>query len=287
VLLLTRLFFLKKEIKSVTRQINSVNQHKTHKKVDLSFYDKEIEQLAVQVNLQMDQTNLAMAEKRRTENELKQAITNISHDIRTPMTSILGYIQLLESNSITTEERMAYTAIVKNGAIRLKVLLNDFFELSIIETSDYPLKMDTIKLNSLVLEVIVGFYEEFNQRQMEPVVHLPEEDILLKADSSAVKRVIENLVLNAIRHSSGNVDIRLDRKQTSIELVISNEADRLNEKDLAHMFDRFYKADKTRSEKSTGLGLSIAKSLMVKMDGKLSAELIEKRLYMKCEWTYR
>lgn len=287
VLLLTRLFFLKKEIKSVTRQLNLVNQHKTNKKVDLSLYDREIEQLAVQVNLQMDQTNLAMAEKRRTENELKQAITNISHDIRTPMTSILGYIQLLESTNLTLEQRIEYTEVIKKGAMRLKVLLNDFFELSIIETTDYPIKLEAVKLNSLVLEVVISFYEEFQQRQMEPTIQLPEEDIVIKADTSAVKRVIENLVLNAIRHSYGDVEIRLEKVQSSVQLVISNEAERLNDNDLAHMFDRFYKADQTRTEKSTGLGLSIAKSLMIKMDGKLTAEFIEKRIYMKCEWTYR
>jgi signal transduction histidine kinase len=284
---LARHYFLKKEIKRAKQQLKEVNSHSTEKKIHLAFFDKDIENLAQEINHQIDLTKLAIAEKRRTENELKQAISNISHDIRTPMTTISGYIQLLESEDLPTEKRAEYLATVKGGAKRLKVLLEDFFELSIIESEDYPLKMETIKLNYLVSEVLVGFYEEFHQYQIEPSIHIPEVDILLHSDISAVKRVIENLVLNAIKHSTGNVAIKLEKGPSTIQLTISNEVDQLNEKDLSLLFDRFYKLDQTRSKKSTGLGLSIAKSLMAKMGGNLTAELIENQLYMKCEWTYR
>ncbi|WP_242698396.1 sensor histidine kinase [Bacillus sp. SD088] len=174
--------------------------------------------------------------------------------------------------------------IVKNGASRLKVLLEDFFELSIIESADYPLKIESIQLNDLVLEVLVGFYEEFNQKHIEPTINIPEDEIRVEADVSAVKRVIENLVTNALKHSTGNVTITLKRNPSFVELTISNPALQLKEEDLFHMFDRFYKADQARKGKGTGLGLSIAKSLMEKMNGNLSAELKDQQLVMKCEW---
>jgi signal transduction histidine kinase len=284
---LTRLYFLKKEIKRATRQINELNKNGTEKKIDIRYFDRDFEKLAEEINNQIDLTKKAKAEKRVTENELKQAISYISHDIRTPMTSILGYIQLLESDEITPEMRKEYTCIIKNGAMRLKVLLDDFFELSIIEQADYPVKMEMIKLNHLILEVLLGFYEEFNKSNLEPTINIPDHDIIIMADPSAVKRVIENLVVNAIRHSSGNVMIQLEKLNTSVQLTISNSVNQLSEQDLYHMFDRFYKADKTRTGKGTGLGLPIAKSLMEKMNGGLTAELKENKLFMKCEWKYK
>lgn len=282
--LLTRLFLIKKEIKHITRQLNEVNSRQSEKKLDLAFFQKDLEQLAKSINDQVAFMMLARAEKRRTENELKQAVANISHDIRTPMTSILGYIQLLESADVSPEQRNEYTAIVKNGALRLKVLLEDFFELSIIESADYPLKMETIKLPHLLLEVLVGFYEAFHQRGIEPIVTLPEEEMTIKADASALKRVLENLLGNAVKHSRGHVTICLHKKPSTIELVISNPVQQLTEADVLLLFDRFYKADQTRTGKGTGLGLSIAKGLMKKMDGNLTAQLVNQQLVMTCEW---
>lgn len=263
----------------MTNQLKQKNR-----KINLSFFDKDIEKLAKEINEQIDLTNTANAEKKRTENELKQAIADISHDIRTPMTSILGYVQFLELEDITSKERVRYTAIVKNGALRLKALLEDFFELSIVESTEYPLRIERVTLNNLVLEVLVGFYEEFHQKGLEPIVQIPKQDILIHADSSAVKRVIENLLINTIRHSEGNVVLRLEQQNKFVQLIISNPAPLLKENDVAHLFDRFYKVDQTRTGKGTGLGLSIAKSLMMKMNGSLTCELKERQLVMTCIW---
>ncbi|WP_368652816.1 sensor histidine kinase [Ornithinibacillus sp. 4-3] len=279
-----RFMFLKREIQRVTRQLQERNQDKIDSKIKLGYYDKDIEELAKEINIQIDETKYAIAQKRRTENELKQAISSISHDIRTPMTSILGYIQFLEDDDLTHEDRKEHVLIVKNGALRLKVLLEDFFKLSIIESADYPLKIESILLNDLVPEVLVGFYEEFNQKHIEPTINIPVDDIRIKADSSAVKRVIENLVTNALKHSTGNVDIILKRAPAFVEFTISNPAPQLKEEELFHLFDRFYKVDKARKGKGTGLGLSIAKSLMEKMNGSLSAELDKGQLIMRCRW---
>lgn len=281
---LIRFYFVKRELKRTTQQLQEVNLHRTEKKIDLGYYDSDLEKLAVEINRQIDLTKVATAEKRRTENELKQAIANISHDIRTPMTSILGYVQLLESRDLAPDNREEYVAVVKNGALRLKTLLEDFFELSIIESADYPLKVENIKLNRLVQEVIVGFYEEFSRRGLEPLLQIPEKEIRLESDSSAVKRVLENLLLNALRHSCGNVTIVLEQRLSKVELTISNPSDQLKQEDLVYLFDRFYKADKTRAKKGTGLGLAISKSLMEKMGGNLTAELDDGEFTMKCIW---
>jgi signal transduction histidine kinase len=284
IVVLIRLFLLKKEMKRAIWQLQNLNQHKTGKKLDSIFSDRDFEELAKEINNQIDLTKKAEAEKRATENELKQAISHISHDIRTPMTSILGYIQLLEKEGIEREKRQEYTAVIKKSAMRLKVLLEDFFELSVIEQMDYPMKIEKISLNHLVSEVLVGFYEEFSKRNLEPSISMPNEDLEITADPSAVKRVLENLIVNALKYSSGQVHVQLDKTETAVQLAISNSVVEFNGQELHYMFDRFYKADQTRTGKGAGLGLPIAKSLMEKMDGGLSAEFRGGHLFLKCIW---
>src|SRR5690625_6991205 len=131
--------------------------------------------------------------------------------------------------TLSLHDALPISRFIKNGALRLKVLLEDFFELSIIESADYPLKTGSITLNRLIQEVLVGFYEEFNKRQIEPVIHVPTDDIHILADSSAAKRVIENLVANAIRNSTGDISLTLEKSLSSVQIIISNPAAQLKE----------------------------------------------------------
>lgn len=281
---LTQLLFVKKQIKSITEQLRNYNIGKTNKKIDIILLDKEIESIASEINNLIDLHIQSNAEKKFAERELRQAIANISHDLRTPLTSILGYIQLMEGDEVTEEERNQYLKIAKDRTKRLQILLNDFFELSIIESVDYSLKLESLNINNIVEETIMNLYNQFNEKQIIPSIEIPKEKISIMADESAIKRVIENLATNAIKYSYENVGISLERSKTTVILTISNDIKDLTERDIEFFFDRFYMADKTRSGNGTGLGLSISKSLMDKMNGKLSAELKDSWLYVKCSW---
>ena len=281
---LSHLLFIKKEIKNILNQLKNYNIRKTEKKIDITLLDKDIEKMTIEINNLIDLHALSNIEKKSAERELKQAIANISHDLRTPLTSILGYIQLIEKPEVTDEERKEYLAIAKDRAKRLQILLNDFFELSVIESVDHSLKLGKLGLNSIVEEIVINLYDKFNEQQIVPSIKIPQEQMNIIGDESAIKRVIENLVINAIRYSDGNVSITLERNNTKINLTISNDVKDITEKDVELFFNRFYTADQTRSGKGTGLGLSIAKALMDKMNGKLSAELKDSWLYVKCSW---
>jgi signal transduction histidine kinase len=281
---LSHLLFIKKELKNILNQLKNYNIRKTEKKIDITLLDKDIEKMTIEINNLIDLHALSNIEKKSAERELKQAIANISHDLRTPLTSILGYIQLIEKPEVTDEERKEYLAIAKDRAKRLQILLNDFFELSVIESVDHSLKFEKLGLNSIVEEIAINLYDQFNEQQIVPSIKIPQEQMNIIGDESAIKRVIENLVINAIRYSDGNVSITLERNNTKINLTISNDVKDITEKDVELFFNRFYTADQTRSGKGTGLGLSIAKALMDKMNGKLSAELKDSWLYVKCSW---
>jgi len=281
---LSHLLFIKKELKNILNQLKNYNIRKTEKKIDITLLDKDMEKMTIEINNLIDLHALSNIEKKSAERELKQAIANISHDLRTPLTSIMGYIQLIEKPEVTDEERKEYLAIAKDRAKRLQILLNDFFELSVIESVDHSLKLGKLGLNSIVEEIVINLYDKFNEQQIVPSIKIPQEQMNIIGDESAIKRVIENLVINAIRYSDGNVSITLERNNTKINLTISNDVKDITEKDVELFFNRFYTADQTRSGKGTGLGLSIAKALMDKMNGKLSAELKDSWLYVKCSW---
>lgn len=284
IFLLTRLFNLKKEVKKITRQLQSYNSRKTNKKIDMALLDQDIENLGLEINKLIDLHGKESSEKIRFENEQKQAVANISHDLRTPLTSILGYIQMAESDGVTDEEQNEYLAIAKKRAKRLESLLNDFFELSVIESTENHLKFERINIRSLTIDVLMSFYDRFNDRNIEPIINMPENDVYITADESAITRVIENLCSNASSHSDGHIRISLEEKASTVRLVVKNDAYTLTKNDVDRIFDRFYMADRSRSRKSAGLGLSIAKSFMDKMNGAITGHLNDGQLSIVCEW---
>ncbi|MGN8646757.1 sensor histidine kinase [Gracilibacillus sp. HCP3S3_G5_1] len=286
VFLFTRLFSLKKEVKKIGRQLQDYNNQSTNKKIDLALLDQHIENLGTEINHLIDLHVKEKRERIRFENELKQTIANMSHDLRTPLTSIIGYIQMAESNEIPDEERKEYIVIAKNRAKRLEALLNDFFELSVIESADYKLIVEKVNMKNLAIDVLISFFDRFNDKNMEPTFNMPDRDVFIMADKSAVARVIENLVANAVKHSSGHVVISLEEKKSGVIFLVQNEANTLTEHDVEFLFDRFYVADQSRTGKSTGLGLSIVKSLMDKMNGSITGELKDGQLKIICEWQF-
>ena len=157
-------------------------------------------------------------------------------------------------------------------------------EANIIVSTDHHLKSEQINLRNLTIDVLISFYDRFQERNMEPTIHMPEKDVFIIADESAVTRIIENLLSNTIVHSDGNIIICLEERGSMVKLSVRNDAYSLTDEDARRLFDRFYKADRSRSGKSTGLGLSIVKSFMEKMNGKITGHLNEGQLNIICEW---
>ncbi len=284
IFLIARLLALKKEMKNMVAQLQKYNNRQADKKIDLSLFDKNLEQLGTEVNKLMDLYVDENRKRTRFEKELKQMIANMSHDLRTPLTSITGYIQMAEKENIPPEERGELLAIAKNRAKRLESLLNEFFELSVIESNDYLLKSEGINLRNVTIEVLISFYDRFQEKGLEPVLSITDEDVFIRGDTSAAARVMENLFANAIKHSEGKIQISLQELNGTARLIVKNDASSLTDEAVRRMFDRFYMADQSRTGKSTGLGLSIVKSLMEKMGGKVTAKLKDEQLSIICEW---
>ncbi|MFD2333411.1 sensor histidine kinase [Cohnella sp. GCM10020058] len=281
---LLRLLLVKREIRRFTGYLRQYNDGESAGKLTIGMPDRDIESLAVEVNRHTDLIVLANAERKRTEEELRQAVANISHDLRTPLTSIFGYIQLLDSKGLSDTERSDALGVIRKRTLRLQALLHDFYELAMIDSTDYALKPARLRLDKLLPEILMGFHDQMKEKELTPTFELETRHIEIRADESALRRVVENLVVNAIRHAVGSLHIRLKVHSGSAFLKLSNAAPQLRGTDTELLFNRFYMADASRSGLSSGLGLSIARGLMGKMGGMLTAEMQGDTLCLICEW---
>jgi signal transduction histidine kinase len=281
---LLRLIGIKKELKRISIQVESFHQGSSGKKVDVALLDRDVDALAGNINQLIDLAVQSNRDRIRSDRELRQGIANMSHDLRTPLTSIIGYTKLLGDRSITEEKRQEYRSIIEATSARLHTLLHEFFELSLVQSTDYQLQLEQVHMNALLWEVLTGFYDQFHERHLEPDLRITDEPLIAYADPSAVRRVFENLISNVIRHATGPAAISLREDGGNIVLIIKNEADNLSEQDIDRLFDRFYTADRSRSSRRTGLGLSIAHSLMLKMNGRLTAAFHDGSVEIRCEW---
>lgn len=284
IILLTRLILLKRELHSITKQVRAYNTRKTNKKIDIVLLDQSLEKLSMEINQLIDLYVAENQKRVRFEKEHRQAVANMSHDLRTPLTSIIGYIQMAQTEGIAKDEKNELLSIAMEKAKRLETLLNDFFELSIIESPDYELKWEKVNLTQLATNVLMSFYDQFQNKGFEPKIQLPNKEVSIRGDASAVSRVMENVLSNALKHADGNIIICLEENDEQVMFFVKNDAHSLKEEDVPQLFNRFFMADMARSGKSTGLGLSIVKSLMEKMKGTLEVHLQNGQFSITCKW---
>lgn len=163
--------------------------------------------------------------------------------------------------------------------------MNDFFEISKIEAYDYNLNNERINMTELTKDMILSFYSSFKDKNIEPGITVGSDDVFIMNDRGAVMRVLENLLSNALRYSEGDIEIVFKQQNGEVVFQITNSAEIIDEADNPELFfDRFYIADKSRTEQSTGLGLAVTKSLIDKMNGEISAGYDGGYLTFTCRW---
>ncbi|MGL5152224.1 MAG: sensor histidine kinase [Clostridium sp.] len=284
IVLLLRLLFVNKEIKNIVRQLEDYNNFKTRKKIDINLVNKNIESLAQSINKHIEISKKLQIKQSNSEEELKSMISSISHDLRTPLTSIKGYLQMLKKTDITDENKAKYLDIADKRAKDLQELINQFFMLSVIEDNKYNMELESVDLKDTFIEILTSFYDEFTSKNIEPIIEICDSEVSVLGDYASIKRVIENLMMNISKHSKGNVKITINITNNYAELTVIDYIDNNSDIQIESLFNKFYKADKARKVNSTGLGLSIVKELMVKMNGSVEGDVQDNKLFIKCRW---
>lgn len=274
----------RKEIKSIANQLNKINGTNTNAKIFISSSDKQFKKLSLEINKMLEEKQKTEAEYKRMDLELRQSIANISHDLRTPLTSILGYIQLMEDNGLSENEKKQYIDIVKRRAESLQILISGFYDLSRLEAKEYKFELKSLNLSNIMCDLIASFYNDFLSKKIAPVIDIDDLAPPVISDENAVRRIFSNLIQNVLKHGSGSVYISLKQHKDHIVTTFKNDAPDLSEEDAGHLFERFFTADRTRSGKSTGLGLAITKELVEQMGHEISAEICDGELSIIIKW---
>lgn len=255
---------IKKQVKNIIYFLDNIENDKTRVKLQVNLKYKYIEELSQKINYLIKRQSIIIANTKEQENKLKAFIVSISHDLRTPLTSIKGYIQLLEKEISETKKRN-YISIVKKKIQILNDLINDFFTMSLYDSNEYKLNLEKINITKLLTEVLMDNYNNFKRKSINPLIQMKEEDIYIIGDKIACERIINNLISNAIKYTTNSIIVELTRNDNYCFINISNECSGISDKDLEKMSDRFFRVDKSRSSEGSGIGLYIVKVLIERL----------------------
>lgn len=272
IFLVVRILLLKRIIKSITHRLLNGNYENP---VTFSLVDKDVIELGKVINKGIEYHNMQVIEITKKEAMLKDMILNISHDLRTPLTAIMGYIQLLQESDMGEEEQK-YVNIIMGKSKDLSQLISDFYELSMLESAGIEPLYQEIDLVETLTNHLLSYADLLEARQIEPEIIKDNSIVNISADELMLKRVFNNLIANAIKYSKKTLKIYIETNDF-VKVTFENDIVETS-LDVNKIFDKFYTGNSARMNGNTGLGLYIAKELMNKMGGEIFAKLNEDKL---------
>lgn len=269
---------LKKAAREISAAFADRLQTDTNTQIDISSRDKDMCRLASAINTQLRILRQEHLRYHQGDTELKNAVTNISHDLRTPLTAICGYLDMMEKTEIS-EQQARYLGIIKERTELMKQLTEELFRYSVIVSDDEKTETETILINQVLEDSIMGYYAVLTEKGIHPDVNITDKQITAELNKEYLSRIFSNLLNNAVKYSDGDLDIILS---DTGEITFSNTAKGLSAVDAEQLFDRFYTVE--AAHHSTGLGLSIARTLVRRMGGTITAEYADSRLKIKIKF---
>ena len=271
-ILVVILWKYQRQVKDICRQLAFLKEHDSNMLFSRQIEFGGIGQLTDMLNDMLFQRRKERIEYLKKEKIISDTYTSLSHDIRTPLTSLDGYFQLLEE-SHNQEEQQHYIRIIQERISSLKEMLEELFTFTKLKNASYHLELSPCNINRILKDTIFSYYEEWKEKQIEPEIDITEEVLCMNGNASVLRRVIQNIIKNGLVHGESKIKIVLKQKDDTITLCISNQVQNPQEIDVERVFERFYKADTGRGGNSSGLGLPIAKEFVVQMNGSITAKL--------------
>ena len=264
--LLLYLLLLRHSIREAAEELDEKLKTDTNTLISISTGDRTVRTIAAQINNQLRALRKERLRLQNGNTELTDAVTNVSHDLRTPLTAICGYLDLLEQEP-QSEKAKRYLAVIRERTDSMRNLTEELFQYSVLTATADILQSESVCLNDILEQSLAGFYGALSARGIVPDIHLSDEKIVRQMDAGALRRVFDNILSNAAKYADGDLAVRL---LPDGSVVFSNTARSLSRVQVERLFDRFYTVEAARS--STGLGLSIARLLTERMGGRITAD---------------
>ncbi|MGY3779360.1 sensor histidine kinase [Isobaculum melis] len=270
--LLFRLFQYRQQLKLINQQLQFIQQHDSNLLLTKQLNSKQLNKLLSLLNQMLILQRQQKIAFKQQDQQLKDSITNLAHDIRTPLTSLDGYFQLLIKNQEPAKQEQ-YIAIIENRIQALNELLETIFTYTKLQNNAYEIQLAKTQLNQTLYDALFNFYQATSNEKLEPEVFITEEPIFVLANTAALNRVFFNLLKNSLDHGKGDLKISLIKQQNHAVIKIQNKIDAEDEIDQTQIFNQFYMSDQSRTGNSTGLGLYIVKEFLERMNSQIEAEV--------------
>lgn len=228
----------------------------------ITLKEKEIESAILKEN-----ERLAFDAERNAEKQKNDLITNVAHDLRTPLTTIVGYLELIKNNDqLTKEDIQKYSSVAYEKSKRLQSMMDDLFDFTRLDQDNVRIHMTTINISELILQIVDEFYPTFQEHDLTPVISVSSQNLFINGDGQLLARVFDNLLSNAIKYGQDHNEIKIEilNDEQTVTIKIMNYGNPIDKEDLPYIFDKFYRSDSSRSSSTggTGLGLAIAKNIV-------------------------
>ena len=278
IFLLLKLFLIKKSIIEIEKNFTKILESDTNNIISISSSDKDIKNLTINLNDNLIELRKQKLKYKNGDQELKKIVTNISHDLRTPLTALKGYIDLINKEKLSISQKK-YLKIIQKKSDELNELTGQLFEFSkIIDTleKNINLSKDECCINEILEETLLSFYNIFKEKNIFPTINISNKKLYKKVNKISIVRIFENILSNVSKYSNGDFEVEMDDNGI---ITFSNKANSLDATSVQKIFDRYFSVE--NAKESTGIGLSIAKQLVEMNDGEIYAEYSRERLYIK------
>ncbi len=273
-ILLVFIFLYIREIRHIDNQLKDMAEDDTNKLINSGISFSSTEKLCININKILKKSRLTEISFNKNKHKTEQMLTNISHDLRTPLTSAMGYINIIKDGKITEEEKNREIEIIAKRLVRIEELINSFFELTKIISSEHEISKTDVNIVGTLEESIAHYYDDFSVNEREVRFDASENRMILKSNNDMLIRIFDNLINNSLKHGIGTLNISTYKKDSKVYVIFSNKVTS-TDFDIDQVFDEFYTKDISREKGNTGLGLAIAKEFSQMLGGEISAKLIE------------
>ena len=281
VVLILTVVFLKyqRQVKDICRQLYFLKENESNMLITKEINWGGIGELSSLLNSLLLERKEEKRQYVKKEQMIADTYTNLSHDIRTPLTSLDGYFQLLEESK-SEEERIRYLKVIQERIDSLKEMLEELFTYTKLQNESYELASERLNLTQVLKETLFSYYDNWIEYGIEPELAITDKIIWIEGNKQAICRVVQNIIKNGLEHGEKKIGVSLSEEGKEAVLTFVNEVKDPERIDVEKVFERFYKADAARSKNSSGLGLAIAREFVRKMGGETSARLNKNQFFI-------